>query len=155
MSRRKDKDQSPAKSEKKAEKPPPERRPKTSRNPLRRHSTARDMQAIPSPNASMTELADTSSGQPPRTPDVSESHPLSRSVSADPQPAQTAVNGDIAQRSSNEQSAMTNGTAAPGTAIEDRKTRPPSTIFEEVRQTRACRSFVCLQSPGRNRFCCR
>ena len=128
MSRRKDKDTLSTKTEK----PPPERRVRPSRNPLRRNSTARDMQPIPSPNASMTELADTSSAQIPRTPDIHETQSLSRSVSADPQPTTPAANGEGPQPSPGEAPAMTNGTADSVPAIPDRKTRPPSTILEEV-----------------------
>lgn len=128
MSRRKDKEASSPK----PEKPVQERKTKGSRNPLRRNSTARDMQPIPSPNASMTELADTSSRQAPRTPDPQESHPLSRSVSTDPEPAQPTTNGESAQPKPSEPSAMTNGNITPGLAVPERKTRPPSTILEEV-----------------------
>ena len=47
----------------------PEKKSRMSRNPLRRgNSSSRDMHQIPSPNASMTELADTSSRQETPTP---------------------------------------------------------------------------------------
>src|SRR6187551_1692895 len=45
--------------------PSPQKRGKPIRNPLRRGSSARDMHQIPSPSASMTELADTSARQAP------------------------------------------------------------------------------------------
>lgn len=139
----------------KPEKPPPERRIKGSRNPLRRHSTARDMQVIPSPNLSMTELADTSSRQGPRTPDPSqEKRSLSRSVSAEPQPAAPTVNGEESQHSISQPNTMANGTTAPTAASEERRARPPSTIYEEVCRLLTIRVLLYSQSLGWHRLSC-
>jgi hypothetical protein len=112
----------------KPEKPVPEKRAKASRNPLRRNSMIQqNMQQIPSPNASMTELADTSSGHQPSH----EQQPsLSRTASADHSQSNKLSNGDNA---STEAESSTNGTAVLSPLIHERRTRPPSTILEEVR----------------------
>ena len=87
----------------------PERRSRMSRNPLRRgNSSSRDMHQIPSPNASMTELADTSSRQ--ATPTPRNQRRLSEPSPAQPPPTQRtpdAVNIPAVPRVN---PALTNGT---------------------------------------------
>ena len=113
--------------------PLPEKRIKQSRNPLKRGSSSRNMQQIPSPNASMTELPDTSAPQVPPSRDSQFLGPASRSTSAEPEQMQR-INGSGSATEPNGLSPlpMPNGAHSQITEPQERKTRPPSTIQEEV-----------------------
>lgn len=143
--RSKDKDVTP-----KSEKPVPEKRTRPSRNPLRRNSMIRDMHQIPSPNASMTELADTSARQTPRLQDESQP-PLSRSTSASQ--VHTMSNGEATEAGPTDADAITNGIANQSSGLQERKPRPPSTILEEVSLRVTRFRLVFLIESGRDRFC--
>jgi len=111
--------------------PSPEKRSRPSRNPLRRGSS-KNMQQIPSPNASMTELPTTS---PRRQPPVER---LSQSQSSQPSMEQrrsdSELIGDTIESAPPPDSLLTNGiqTTQVPTAQHVSKARPPSTIPEEV-----------------------
>lgn len=112
--------------------PSPEKRSRPSRNPLRRGSL-KNMQQIPSPNASMTELPTTS---PRRQPPVE--RPLPQSQSSQPSMEQrrsdSELNGDTTESAPPPDSSLTNGTQPTHvpTAQHVSRARPPSTIPEEV-----------------------
>ena len=112
--------------------PSPEKRIKQSRNPLKRGSSSRNMQQIPSPNASMTELPDNSAPQVPPSRD-SQFMGISRSISTEPGQMQH-VNGDGSSVEPNGLSPppMANGAYSQASEPQKPKTRPPSTIQEEV-----------------------
>ena len=116
----------------KAEKPPPpERKTKTLRNPLRRNSTISDMQRIPSPNASAVELGDYSGGQ-------ASGYALndtSRAASTDPAALQRSIephtNGNITQNAYLPADHLANGSSNQMPVEPQRQIRPTSTILEE------------------------
>ncbi|MCJ1388852.1 hypothetical protein MMC18_001702 [Xylographa bjoerkii] len=113
--------------------PSPEKRSRPSRNPLRRGSS-RNMQQIPSPDASTTELPTS----PPR-----EQMPMTRDAfqSQSPQPtlsptdqrrAEPDVNGDIIEPAAPRESSLTNGNHATPRSTTEPKPRPLSTMPEEA-----------------------
>ena len=111
--------------------PSPEKRSRPSRNPLRRGSS-KNMQQIPSPNASMTELPTSSPRR--RTPVERPSQSQSSQPSMEQQRSESELNGETKEPAPPTDSLLTNGTqAAQGSAVQHvGKTRPPSTIPEEV-----------------------
>ena len=109
--------------------PTPDKRTRSSLNPLRRGSSARNMQMIPSPNTSMTELADTSARHTPPSRDQN----LSRTTSTDHPRVPEEANGHVDGQAASSQQ-LPNGSQADQEAAEERKPRPPSTIVEEVRR---------------------
>ena len=106
--------------------PSPQKRGKPSRNPLRRGSSARDMHQIPSPNASMTELADTSARQAP----PSRSGNISRTTSTEQPRALEETNGERVSAGASQEPLM-NGSQVNPEPVPEKRARPPSTIAEE------------------------
>ena len=113
--------------------PSPEKRSRSSRNPLRRGSS-RNMQQIPSPDASTTELPTS----PPRqqasvTHDIYPSQPPQPTLSPiDQRRAEPDVNGDIIEPVAQRESSLTNGNHTNPRLITEPKVRPLSTMPEEV-----------------------
>ncbi|MCJ1398211.1 hypothetical protein MMC11_001408 [Xylographa trunciseda] len=113
--------------------PSPEKRSRPSRNPLRRGSS-RNMQQIPSPDASTTELPTS----PPR-----QQTPVARDFSENqpPQPISSPiyqrragpdVNGDFIEPVAPRESSLTNGNYATSRSMTEPKPRPLSTMPEEA-----------------------
>ena len=132
MSRRKD-----TKAEERT--PSPEKRSRTSRNPLRRGPSSRNMQQIPSPDASTTELPTSPARQ--QTPierRMSQSQASQRSQpSTEQRPSELDEYGNIIESAPMNGSVLTNGTQASQGMAAEQRLRPPSTILEEVRRTLA------------------
>lgn len=117
--------------------PSPEKRSKPSRNPLRRGPSSRNMQQIPSPDASTTELPTSPSRQ--QTPSKHEAI-QGTPVQADSSPLEQRrlepdVNGDIIKPAAPRDLPLTNGNHAGPRTIAEPKSRPLSTMPEEVGST--------------------
>jgi hypothetical protein len=118
-----------SKSEERA--PSPEKRPRQSRNPLRRGPSSKNMQQIPSPEASTTELPTS----PARQDTPVEREPTqnqSTQPSLDQQRSEFYANGDMIEPIPPAGSSLTNGALVGQNSSADPKARPPYTIPEEV-----------------------
>jgi len=111
--------------------PSPEKRSRPSRNPLRRGSS-KNMQQIPSPDASMTELPTSSPRR--QTPVERPYQSQSSQPSMEQRRSESELNGDTIESAPPMDSSLTNGIQAAQTSTTQHvgKTRPPSTIPEEV-----------------------
>ena len=113
--------------------PSPEKRSRPSRNPLRRGSS-RNMQQIPSPDASTTELPSSPPRQ--RTPLIHDSvrsqPPQSTLPPIDQRRAEPDVNGDVIEPVIPREPSLTNGNNTAPKSISEPKNRPLSTMPEEV-----------------------
>lgn len=110
----------------------PEKQSKASRNPLRRGTSSKNMQQIPSPNASINDLQTLSPDRlnTPVRPKSSQSRP---SHSSQPPPgSQSSQADEDATESSLTKHSLINGNDERHDRRQDPKARPPSTIKEEV-----------------------
>ena len=124
--------------------PSPEKRSRPSRNPLRRGSS-RNMQQIPSPNASTTELPTSPPRQQvPVTRDSFQSQPSQSTFPpTDQRRAEPDVNGDIIEPVASREPSLTNGNYADPRITAEPKPRPLSTMPEEVLSER--RLFIDIE----------
>ncbi|MCJ1380945.1 hypothetical protein MMC17_004054 [Xylographa soralifera] len=113
--------------------PSPEKRSRSSRNPLRRGSS-RNMQQIPSPDASTTELPTSPPRQQtPMTHDSFRSQPPQPTLSPiDQRRAEPDVNGDIIEPVAPRDPSLTNGNHTTPRPMTEPKNRPLSTMPEEA-----------------------
>ena len=117
--------------------PLPDKRSKPSRNPLRRGPSSRNMQQIPSPNASTTELPLSAPREEAPAQSGILSPSLAKTPSLEPQHERGELNGDAGHPTSTtiQTPYMTNGTEVHqyGTPPEELQSRPSSSKPEEVR----------------------
>ncbi|MCJ1288197.1 hypothetical protein MMC26_007552 [Xylographa opegraphella] len=115
--------------------PSPDKRSRSNRNPLRRGSS-RNMQQIPSPDASTTELPTSPPRQQPTvTNDSFRSQQLQPTLSSvDQQRTEPDVHGDIIEPAAPRESPLTNGIPTSPRSFMDPKTRPLFTMPEEAQR---------------------
>ena len=141
----------------KSEKPaPPERKTKTSRNPLRRNSTLSDMHRIPSPDLSAVELGDSSAGQASR--DLPATTTANATLTDQPisiSQSQPPADNETAQAiSPNENNVSGGSTLQDKLSVQSRQVRPPSMILEEGPSSSALDAITRMQQEADALYVC-
>lgn len=117
--------------------PSPDKRSKSSKNPLRRGPSSRNMQQIPSPNASTTELPLSTPREEAPVQSTIRQPSLAKTPSLEPQNERGELNGDVGHPASDAFHIpnMTNGTPVDQNASrpEVPQSRPSSAKPEEAR----------------------
>ena len=143
--------------EPKSEKPaPPERKIKTSRNPLRRNSTLSDMHRIPSPDLSAVELGDSSAGQTSRDlPATTTANTSSTNQPISISPSQLPANNEATRAISPNENNVSSSTALQEKlSVQSRQVRPPSMILEEGSPSSALDAVTRMQEEADALYVC-